>query len=115
MSTDVEKDHRIWISQKNTKEKSLGKASPLTVTFHLILFISISNSAISFLTTENIEFLLAESPVVIFQTPKHVQDMSDFNMTSNPHGYLALFELKSTVIFICFCCLIISFKLCKIT
>ena len=56
-----------------------------------------------------------KSNLVIFQTPKHVQDMSDFNMTSNPHGYLALFELKSTVIFICFCCLIISFKLCKIT
>ena len=28
---------------------------------------------------------------VIFQTLKHVQDMFDFNTTSNPHGYLALF------------------------
>jgi len=60
--------------------------------------------------------------------------MSNFNMSSNPHGYLALFvpktllvvwyfvidlipskvsgylalsESKSVVIFICFCCLII--------
>jgi len=68
--------------------------------------------------------------------------MSDFNTTSNPCGYLALFvpktllvvwyfimdlipskfcgylalfKLKSVVIFICFHCLIISFKLYKIT
>ena len=68
--------------------------------------------------------------------------MFDFNITSNPHGYLALFvpktplvvwyfiidlipsklhsyftlfELKSTVIFIYVHCLIISFKLCKFT
>jgi len=80
--------------------------------------------------------------VVIFQTLKHVQNMSDFNMTSNPcsylalfvpktllvvwyfimnlipsnfHVYLVLFESKYMVIFICFHCLIISFKLCKIT
>ena len=79
---------------------------------------------------------------VIFQTPKHVQDMFDFNTISNLHGYLALFvpktlpvfwyfiidliplkvcsyftlfESKSIVIFICFCCLIISFKLYKFT
>ena len=65
MSIDVERDHRIWISQKNTEEKSLRKASLLTVTFHLILFISVSNSAISFPITENIKSLLAESPVVI--------------------------------------------------
>jgi len=57
---------------KNTKEKSLGKASPLTVTFYLISFISVSNSAILFPTIENIESLLAKSPVVIFQTLKHV-------------------------------------------
>ena len=83
-----------------------------------------------------------KSNLVIFQTPKHVQDMFDFNMTSNPHGYLVLyvskaplvvwyfiidlispkvrsyftlFELKSMVIFICIHCLIISFKLCKFT
>jgi len=41
--------------------------------------------------------------------------MFDFNTTLNPHSYLALFELKSVVIFICFCYLIISFKLCKFT
>ena len=79
---------------------------------------------------------------VISQTSKHVWDIFNFNMTSNPHsylalfmpktplvvwyfimnlilsnwhGYLALFESKSAVIFICFHCLIISFKLCKIT
>ena len=82
------------------------------------------------------------SDIVISQTLKHVQDMSNFNKTSNPHGYLALFasktplviwyfiidlipsnsysylalfESKSTVIFICFHHLIIFFKLCKIT
>ena len=79
---------------------------------------------------------------VISQTPKHVRDMFNFNTTSNPHGclvlfvsktlsvvwyfimdlippkvrgYFALFELKSTVIFICIHCLIISFKLRKFT
>jgi len=31
------------------------------------------------------------------------------------HGYFALFESKSAVIFICIHCLIISFKLCKFT
>jgi len=68
--------------------------------------------------------------------------MFDFNMTSNlrsylalfvpktllvvwyfimdlilpkVHGYFALFESKSIVIFIFVCCLIISFKLCKFT
>ena len=51
----------------------------------------------------------------MFQTLKHVQDMSNFNITSNLHSYLALFELKFMVIFIYFHCLIISFKLCKIT
>ena len=79
---------------------------------------------------------------VISQTLKYVQDMFDFNTTSNPHGYLvlfvsktllvvwyfimdlilpkvhgyfALFESKSMVIFICIHCLIISFKLHKFT
>ena len=79
---------------------------------------------------------------VIFQTLKHVLDMFKFNMTSNLysylallvhkallvvwyfiidlipskfHGYLALFELKSTVIFIYFCLPTLLFKLCKIT
>ena len=79
---------------------------------------------------------------VISQTPKHVQDMFNFNTTSNPRGYLVLFvsktplvvwyfimdlilpkvrsyftlfESKSTVIFICIHCLIISFKLRKFT
>jgi len=79
---------------------------------------------------------------VIFQTLKHIQDMFNFNTTSNPHGYLvlfvfktplvvwyfimdlippkvrsyfALFESKSMVIFICIHCLIISFKLHKFT
>jgi len=78
---------------------------------------------------------------VISQTLKHVQDISDFNTISNPcsylalfvpktlvvwyfiidlissnfHGYLALFESKYMVIFICFHFLIISFKLHKIT
>jgi len=78
------------------------------------------------------------SDIVIFQTLKYVQDMSDFSTTSNPHGYLALFvsktslvvwyfiipsnphsylalfESKFMVIFICFHHLII-FKLHKIT
>ena len=76
--------------------------------------------------------------LIISQTLKHIWDMFDFNTTSNPHSYLALFvlktllevwyftmdlipsnlhgylaliESKSVVIFICFCCLIISFKL----
>jgi len=80
--------------------------------------------------------------LVISQTLKHVWDMFDFNITSNPHSYLALFvpktlsvvwyfimdliplkfhsylalfKSKSMVIFICFHCLIIFFKLCKIT
>jgi len=79
---------------------------------------------------------------IISQTPKHVQDIFNFNTTSNPHGYLALFvpktpsvvwyfiidlisskvhsyftlfESKSVVIFICFHYLIISIKLCKFT
>ena len=79
---------------------------------------------------------------IISQTLKHVQDMFNFNTTSNPHGYLvlfmsktpsvvwyfimnlippkvhgyfALFELKFMVIFICIHCLIISFKLRKFT
>ena len=79
---------------------------------------------------------------VISQTLKHVQDMFNFNMTSNPCGYLvlfvsktplvvwyfimdlippkvcsyfALFESKSAVIFICIHCLIIFFKLHKFT
>ena len=79
---------------------------------------------------------------VIFQTPKHVRDMFNFNTTSNPRrylvlfvsktpsvvwyfimdlllpkvrGYFALFESKSAVIFICIHCLIISFKLRKFT
>ena len=79
---------------------------------------------------------------IIFQTPKHVWDMFNFNTTLNPHGYLvlfvsktpsvvwyfimdlippkvrsyfALFESKSAVIFICIHCLIISFKLRKFT
>ena len=79
---------------------------------------------------------------VISQTLKHVRDMFNFNMTSNPRGYLvlfvsktplvvwyfimdlippkvcgyfALFESKSAVIFICIHCLIISFKLRKFT
>ena len=79
---------------------------------------------------------------IISQTPKHVQNMFDFNMILNLHSYLVLFmpktlsvvwyfimdlilskvhsyfalsESKSTVIFICFCCLIIFFKLCKFT
>ena len=79
---------------------------------------------------------------VISQTPKHVQDMFNFNMTSNlcrylvlfvsktslvvwyfimdlippkVHSYFALFESKSAVIFICIHCLIISFKLHKFT
>ena len=79
---------------------------------------------------------------VISQTPKHVRDMFNFNTTSNLRGYLvlfvsktplvvwyfimdlippkvcgyfALFESKSTVIFICIHCLIISFKLHKFT
>ena len=73
---------------------------------------------------------------------KHVWNMFDFNMTSNPcsylalfvpktlsvvwyfiidlippkvHGYFTLFELKSVVIFIFVHCLIISFKLHKFT
>jgi len=80
--------------------------------------------------------------IVISQTPKHVWDMFNFNMTSNLRGYLvlfvsktpsvvwyfimdlippkvrgyfALFESKSAVIFICIHCLIISFKLRKFT
>ena len=80
--------------------------------------------------------------IVISQTLKHVQDMFNFNMISNPRGYLVLFvsktpsvvwyfimdlippkvrsyftlfESKSTVIFICIHCLIISFKLHKFT
>jgi len=48
---------------KNAKEKSLERASSLTVTFHLIPFISVSNLAIPFWTIENIKSLLAESPV----------------------------------------------------
>ena len=85
-------------------------------------------------------FLLLLS--VIFQTLKYVQNIFDFNTTSNPHSYLVLFvfktllvvyyfimdlislnlhsylaliKSKSTVIFICFYCLIIFFKLCKFT
>jgi len=81
-------------------------------------------------------------PYIISQTLKHVWNMFDFNMTSNSRGYLALFvpktpsvvwyfimdlilpkvcgyfalfESKSTVIFICIHCPIISFKLCKFT
>ena len=79
---------------------------------------------------------------VISQTLKHVQNIFNFNTSLNPHGYLALFvpktpsvvwyfiidlilsnlhsylaliESKSVVIFICFYCLIISFKLHKFT
>jgi len=35
---------------------------------------------------------------IIFQTPKNVQNMFDFNMTSNPHGYLALFVPKTLLV-----------------
>ena len=79
---------------------------------------------------------------VISQTLKHVRNMFDFNMISNPHSYLALFvpktllvvqyfiinliplkvhgyftlfESKYMVIFIFVHCLIIFFKLCKFT
>jgi len=79
---------------------------------------------------------------VISQTLKYIWNMSDFNTTSNPHryltlfvpktpsvvwyfiinlipsnfhSYLALFESKSIVIVIYFHCLIIFFKLYKIT
>jgi len=45
----------------------------------------------------------------------NIQDMSDSNTTSNPCSYLALSESKSAVIFICFYCLIIFFKLYKFT
>ena len=78
----------------------------------------------------------------ISQTPKHIQDMFNFNTISNPcgylvlfvsktpsvvwyfimdlippkfHSYFALFESKYVVIFICIHCLIISFKLHKFT
>ena len=91
--------------------------------------------------------LAINSPILIFmyvisQTLKHVRNMFDFNMTSNSHGYMALFvpktlsviwyfitnlippkvhsyfalfESKSAVIFIFVHCLIIFFKLCKFT
>ena len=86
--------------------------------------------------------LSPKSLFVISQTPKHVWNMFDFNTISNSYGYLALLvpetlsvvwyfivdliplkvysyftlsESKSTVIFICIYCLIISFKLCKFT
>ena len=76
---------------------------------------------------------------VISQTPKHIWNMFDFNMTSNlcgylalfvpktpsvawyfiisskVHGYFVLFKSKSVVIFIHFHCLIIFFKLHKFT
>ena len=41
--------------------------------------------------------------------------MFDFNIILNPHGYFALFESKSTVIFIRFYYLIIFFKFYKFT
>ena len=86
-----------------------------------------------------IELNLLESLSMSY--PK-LRNMFNFNTTSNPHGYLvlfvsktpsvvwyfimdlippkvhgyfALFESKSAVIFICIHCLIISFKLCKFT
>jgi len=86
--------------------------------------------------------VISNNFIVISQTLKHVQDMFNFNITSNPCGYwvlfvsktplvvwyfimdlippkvlsyYALFESKSIVIFICIHCLIISFKLCKFT
>jgi len=36
-----------------------------------------------------------KQPIVISQTPKHVRDMFNFNMTSNPCGYLVLFVSKT--------------------
>jgi len=89
-----------------------------------------------------IKNIFAKIKTVIFQTPKHVWNMFDFNTTLNPCGYLVLFvpktllevwyfsmdlipsnlygylawiESKSIVIFIYFRHLIISFKLCKFT
>jgi len=35
---------------------------------------------------------------VISQTPKHVQNMFNFNTTSNFHGYLALFVSKTPLV-----------------
>ena len=35
---------------------------------------------------------------IIFQTLKHVWDMSDFNITSNLHSYLALFVFKTLLV-----------------
>ena len=96
----------------------------------------------SSLILTNTRLLFYPYTCVISQTPKHVRDMFNFNTTSNPRGYLVLFvsktplvvwyfimdlippkvcgyftlfESKSTVIFICIHCLIISFKLCKFT
>ena len=96
------------------------------------------------LWSQNLNSLIGflKNPVVIFQTPKHVQNIFNFNTTSYPHGYLVLFvpktpsvvwyfimdlippkvcsyftlfESKSVVIFIFVCCLIISLKLHKFT
>ena len=87
-------------------------------------------------------FPLTKFKTVTFQTPKHIQDIFDFNTTSNSCGYLALFVprtlsvvwyfiidlipskfcsyfalfgSKSVVIFIYVHYLIIFFKLCKFT
>ena len=95
-----------------------------------------------YITVKACSVCSSNSTTVISQTPKHVRDMFNFNTTSNPCGYLvsfmsktlsvvwyfimdlilpkvrgyfALFESKSTVIFICIHCLIISFKHRKFT
>jgi len=89
-----------------------------------------------------LSILFPKSLFVISQTLKHVWNMFDFNTTSNPYSYLALFgpetslvvwyfitdliplkvcsyftlsESKSVVIFIYIHCLIIFFKLYKFT
>ena len=106
------------------------------------IYISSENNVSNLLNKPLLRDIIRNFASVISQTLKHVQDMFDFNMISNSYGYLALFvsktplevwyfimdlislnlhgylaliKSKSTVIFICFHCLIISFKLCKFT
>ena len=115
---------------------SMASPLDLSVLHFIILFVFFKTFSTSLL----VFFIFWMN--VISQTLKHVWDMFDFNITSNPcgylalfvsktplvvwyfimnlilskvHGYFTLFESKSTVIFICVHCLIIFFKLHKFT
>ena len=58
-------------------------------------------------------FPLTKFKTVTFQTPKHIQDIFDFNITSNSCGYLALFVPKTLSVVWYFIIDLIPSKFCS--